>query len=61
MDWPRIALILGLLVLFIAVGLGAAAKESQGSAPKILALAGVVLMALGGIAHLMHLGMSPRG
>jgi hypothetical protein len=53
MDWPRIALIIGLLLLFFAVGLGAALKESQGSAPKALALAGVALMALGGFANLV--------
>jgi hypothetical protein len=53
MEWPRIVLIIGLLVLFFAVGLGAMLKESQGSAPKLLALAGVILMALGGLAHLV--------
>lgn len=53
MDWPRIVLIVGLLLLFFAVGLGAALKESQGSAPKVLALAGVALMALGGVANLV--------
>jgi hypothetical protein len=53
MDWPRIVLIIGLLLLFFGVGVGAALKESQGSAPKVLGLAGVALMALGGLAHLV--------
>ena len=36
-EWPRIILIIGLLLVFVALGLGAAFKQSQGVAPKVFA------------------------
>jgi len=53
MDWPRILLVIGLLLVFVALGLGAALKQSEGLAPKVLALAGAAVMGLGGLAYLV--------
>ena len=52
-DWPRILLVIGVLLVFVALGLGAALKQSQAVAPKVLALSGFVLMGLGGVAYLV--------
>jgi hypothetical protein len=53
MAWPRIVLVVGLFLVFLALGLGAALKESAGLAPKVLVVAGVAFMALGGLAYLV--------
>jgi len=52
-EWPRILLVIGLLLVFVALGLGAALKQSEGVAPKVLALAGAAVMGLGGLAYLV--------
>jgi hypothetical protein len=52
-DWPRILLGVGMLLLLVALGVGAALKQSQGLAPKVLGLAGIAIVALAGVAYLV--------
>jgi hypothetical protein len=49
MSWPRRLAGIGFCLLFVGVIVGAASKSVSGAVPKLLALAGVAVIAIGAI------------
>jgi hypothetical protein len=48
-NWPRRLAGIGFGLLFVGVGVGAAFKGAPGAVPRVLAFAGVAVVAIGAI------------